>query len=437
MLAVSEYLIATVGTQVRATPVRTDFASYWLAGDLARSTVSPYRAERLAARGRQRGLDHDAYPFLYPPAFALMMQPLARLSFERARSVWMVLQSALLLAAIAGTARLVVRSATSLGVRAKPAVGVLLAAFVPAALNSSSVHNDVRSGSVGASLYALFVVMAWGLATRRTTWAALACATAATVKLFPVALVPYVAWRGGRRAGLVALIAVLIGVLCACLHWGAGVLRSYALDALLPVLREPNVWPHNTSLDALIGRILVGNDEIEPLRFAPRVAAAFSSLASLILIGVTLRAVVRRRREARGAANPSFDSHILVELSALLLALLLVMRITWVHTLTSMLFVWPCLMVPLLRAAERGVPGTARYGLLVCVGFFLSSAHFPVLWGEAFKRWPGSGLAGVHTAGLLLLWWCSMELLRSRWWNDDTQAAGTARTTVSGAARTA
>ena len=61
-----------------------------------------------------------------------------------------------------------------------------------------------------------------------------------------------------------------------------------------------------------------------------------------------------------------------VEMGAVWLAVLAVMRLTWVQTLASMLFVGPALLVVILRAAER--EACWRAGVAACVGFFLSSA---------------------------------------------------------------
>lgn len=418
VLAAVEYVVATVGVQVRTVPVRSDFASYWLAGDLARLRRSPYPAEALAARGHQLGFAHDQYPFLYPPPFALAMQPLSRLPYERARALWVLLSSAFLFAAIALTGQLVLRTRVALALRAPHYAWVLLAAFVPAALNSSSVHNDVRSGSVGAILYFLFAVLLWSLASRRATLAGLALALATLVKLFPVALLPLVWWRGGPRAAATAAAVILAATALACIHWGPSILQSYVTDALLPLNHAHYVWPNNQSLASFFGRLLVGDVEIVAPVHAPLLAASLSVLLSVAIVVVTVLALVRLQLRTTSATHVDAsrlgaDGGLVgVELGCAVIAVLLVMKITWVHTLTSMLFVWPLVMLAVMRAAEDDAPWAGRLGALACVGFFLSSAHFPTLWGDFFKRWPGTALTGIHLAGLLLLWWCCVILLR-------------------------
>lgn len=67
-------------------------------------------------------------------------------------------------------------------------------------------------------------------------------------------------------------------------------------------------------------------------------------------------------------------------------------------------------MVHVLAAAERGVPGVRRLGVAACVGFFLSSAHLPVLW-HALRDGPAVLLINAHLVGLLMLWWVSWRVL--------------------------
>ena len=74
----------------------------------------------------------------------------------------------------------------------------------------------------------------------------------------------------------------------------------------------------------------------------------------------------------------------------MLLAVLALMKLTWVQTLTAMLFVWPVLMTAVLRAAELERPWARRAGGWACIGFFLSSAHVPILWARPAPRAAGA-----------------------------------------------
>jgi hypothetical protein len=78
-----------------------------------------------------------------------------------------------------------------------------------------------------------------------------------------------------------------------------------------------------------------------------------------------------------------------------------------------MLWIWPVLMIVLIRAAETGEAGAKRLGVLACVGFFLSSAHIPVLW-EGLRHGPWVVVTGAHLFGVLVLWWVCVAWLRRR-----------------------
>ena len=424
--AVAEFVIATTGVQIGRLPPSTDFASYYLAGAQARDGLSPYDRAAISARGHALGFHHDQFPFLYPPPFALAMQPLAALPYPAARQIWMVLTTLVLLAALAATAALAFRQARALGLGDSRRVWIVLAAFVPAALNSTSVHNDIRAGSVGALLFLLLALAAVLLlpaappgsappapASRR--WArsdppsaarsaslGLVLSLASLVKLTPFVLVPYVARRGARRAAVVALGLLALSMIPVFTHWGLGIVPEYLVRVILPSVRDEVAPPMNQSLDAFLSRLLVPSELVQSPFDAPALKASLSVILSVVMAAATLHAVLRRRIPA---------GLIPVEMGLVLLAVLALMKLTWVQTLTSMLWVWPVVMLAVLRAAERGAPWAKRAGLVACAGFFLSSAHVPILW-ERLRHGLAVTVTGVHLIGLLLLWGVCLELLR-------------------------
>ena len=412
MLSAVEFVVATTGVQIQQLPARTDFASYYLAAKLARAHRSPYDPAVLAASGHALGFAHDQYPFLYPPPFAWAMQPVARLSYPRARQVWMLLGTVALFAALGLTLRVARTLAARLGVEDPRLLWVLAAAFVPAALNSTSVHNDIRSGSVGILLF-LTLVAAMGALLERRAWAGgVALAAAAVVKLVPLVLVPYVWWRASRRAAGVAAGLLALACGAATVHFGTGIWGDWLRHAVLSPLGTPNGWAHNQSLDAFLLRLFVPAALVAVPAEAPAAPRILSLALSLGLAGATVGMLVQSARAQRTAALDA--ARMPLEFCFLTLALLVLMKITWVHTLAGMLFVWPILMVVIWRAAEEDAPWSRATGLLACVGFFLSSAHFPVLWGERLACWPWILLTGVHLTGLLILWGVSAFLLRRR-----------------------
>lgn len=410
VLASVEFVVATIGVQVENLPPRTDFASYYLAADLARAHCSPYDPAVLAAAGRAIGFTHDQYPFLYPPPFVWAMQPLASLSYPRARQVWMLLETLALFVALGMTLRLVRELAVRLGVEDPRLLWVLAAAFVPAALNSSSVHSDIRFGSVGILLFLSLASCSWALLVRRPFLGGLALAAAAVVKLVPLLFLPYVWWRGARRMAAVALGVVVVLGAFSTAHFGFRIWGEWLRHAVIEPLGAPNGWAHNQSLDAFLLRLFEPAAVFAVPAEAPA-AQRFLSLGLSLLVAVATGGVLVRN--ARSAREPAANAvRLPLEIGFLILALLVLMKIAWVHTLAGMLFVWPVLMVFIWRAAETGAPWAKRAGLAACGGFFLSSAHFPVLWGDRLARWPWVVLTGIHLAGLIVLWGVAAFLLR-------------------------
>ena len=399
-LAVIEFLVATIGYQIVRMPASTDLATYYLAGEQAREGLSPYDEAALARRGRDLGFGFAQYPFLYPPPFALAMVPLAQLSYPQARQVWMVMATVALLAALAITAALLRAQSRQLGVANPWLAWLVFTAFVPVALNSTSVHNDIRAGSVGCLLFLASAAIAWGLTVQRQWISGAALALATSVKLTPIVAIPYAAWRGAWRAAMFATLLLAVSLGAALAYWGWDIAPAYVRDALLPALGREFPRPMNQSLDGALARHLVTNDEVRAFVHLPWLKHTLSALAGLAIVGLTLRTLRRPRHRALLA----------LEFGTVTLAMLLVMKITWVHTLAAMLFVWPCAMLAIIRAAERGAPWALRTGLWACAGFFLSSAHFPILW-QGFRAGPQSLLVNVHAVGLVILWLVSRRIL--------------------------
>ena len=97
------------------------------------------------------------------------------------------------------------------------------------------------------------------------------------------------------------------------------------------------------------------------------------------------------------------------------------MKLTWVQTLTMMLFVWPVTLLAAWRAHELGARWGRRAAVAATVSFFLSSAHVPILWA-GFQHGPGVLVTAVHCAGVLGLWAVCGWILR-----HEDEVTGTAR----------
>jgi hypothetical protein len=401
LLATLEFVVATTGVQILNLPRSTDFATYYLAGAQARDGLSPYDTAAIAERGYAMGFEYEQFPFLYPPAFALAMQPLSRVSYPRARQIWMLVATWALFAALACTVQLLRHQANLLRVEESTRTWIVLAAFFPAALNSTSVHNDIRAGSVGILLYLALLLVAAGLVVRSRWLTGTALALASLLKLTPALLILYAAWRRNRAGAGIASALLLCTVVAAWVHWGWEIMPEYA-RALLDAVSREYPRPMNQSLDAALSRLLLPSAQVAAPFDLPRVKQVLALLLTGVIVAATLYSLRPSRR------HPGL---LPVELGYVVLALLLIMKITWLHTLTSMLFVWPFLMLPILRAAERGARWALPAGLWACFGFLLSSAHIPVLW-QGLRAGAASLFISVHVVGLLILWFVSRTVLQ-------------------------
>ena len=401
-VAALEFVVATTAMTLRRLPDSTDFATYYLAGTQAREGLSPYDAAALVERGHALGFAYDQFPFLYPPPFALAMQPLAGLSYERARAVWVLVVTAALFVGLIVNARILRLQAAQLQLENRLYVWIVVAAFVPAALNSTGVHNDIRAGSVASLLYLALVLVVWGTLARRHTTTALGLSAAVIVKLTPIVLLSWAAWRGARRATWWSLGVLAVAAAASAWRWGADIGVEYVRTALWPAWLHEAPLPMNQSLDAVLSRLLVPSDAVRAPFDAPGLKTVASLLLSATLAGATLWSL--RHRTRHRALLP-------VELGLVTLALLMLMKLTWLHTLAAILFVWPCVMLAVLRAAERGAPWALRMGITAAVGFFLSSAHIPVLW-SGLRQGPATLFISIHFVGLFILWWVCRHVLR-------------------------
>ena len=181
--------------------------------------------------------------YLYPPAFAVTLIPLTWISNDLAVRIWLLLIQAAVLASLLIIYRVIGRPS-----RAELlALVAVLTTFFPLA-------NTVLAGTMN-SLLLLLLTMAWACWQRRRDVAGgMLVGAAAVFKLFPAALLPYLAWR--RHWKLLAAVAVtgLAGV-------GLGLAVTsldhniYYFREMLPHLAAGTGYRENQSLAGVAARI--------------------------------------------------------------------------------------------------------------------------------------------------------------------------------------
>lgn len=181
--------------------------------------------------------------YLYPPAFAVTLIPLTWISNDLAVRIWLLLIQAAVLASLLIIYRVIGRPS-----RAELlALVAVLTTFFPLA-------NTVLAGTMN-SLLLLLLTMAWACWQRRRDVAGgVLIGAAAVFKLFPAALLPYLAWRRHWKLLAAAAVTGVAGV-------GLGLAVTsldhniYYFREMLPHLAAGTGYRENQSLAGIAARI--------------------------------------------------------------------------------------------------------------------------------------------------------------------------------------
>jgi len=181
--------------------------------------------------------------YLYPPAFAVILIPLTWISNDLAVRIWLFLIQAAVLASLLIIYRVIGRPSRAELV----ALVAVLTTFFPLA-------NTVLAGTMN-SLLLLLLTGAWACWHRRRDVAGgVLVGAAAVFKLFPAALLPYLAWRRHWKLLAAAAVTGLAGV-------GLGLAVTsldhniYYFREMLPHLAAGTGYRENQSLAGVAARI--------------------------------------------------------------------------------------------------------------------------------------------------------------------------------------
>ena len=181
--------------------------------------------------------------YLYPPAFAVTLIPLTWVSNDLAVRIWLFLIQTAVLASL-----LIVYQVIGRPRRAELlAIVAVLTTFLPLA-------NTVLAGTMN-SLLLLLLTAAWACWQRRRDVASgVLVGTAAIFKLFPAALLPYLAWRRHWK-----LLAAVVVTGLAGLALGLAVTsvdhNIYYFKEMLPHLAAGTGYRENQSLAGVAARL--------------------------------------------------------------------------------------------------------------------------------------------------------------------------------------
>jgi hypothetical protein len=174
---------------------RTDFTVYQLAGRAVLEGTDLYDVRN------QRG-----WAYVYPPPFAILMAPLAKLSVFWGALIWYALSVALLAWATVMCARMVRQAAAA-------KVDTIWLVTVPLFLLLIWIMSGLTRGQASVLMCWLVLAAAYWERAGRAGRAGACLAGAVMLKAFPVVLLAYFVWRRKWRFVLATLLALLIGLL--------------------------------------------------------------------------------------------------------------------------------------------------------------------------------------------------------------------------------
>jgi hypothetical protein len=276
-----------------------------------------------ASFGRKHDYPSTEHPrpkfYLYPPLFAMLFTPLIFVkSLPHAAAVWQCINAVAFI------------------------LGVLLLACVTcprsiSRINWTSVilacslifYPLVWSFELGQNSLFLFLVwtlLLWSLAGRRETIAGTALAFLIFVKLGPVLLIPWLAWRRFFKTLAIALLALFVFLGISMWGVGWGEMKTY-FTGIVPLLSTGTPYFQNQSL---LGHLIRMDSGVSPLSAAADASISASAFAgyvftSLAIIGVQALGVFVQRNDRQ--------EQIVHEFSGWILVLLMVVPIVWSHHL--------------------------------------------------------------------------------------------------------
>jgi hypothetical protein len=231
------YLLPALGPHA---PRADDFQDYLFAAHQLASGGDPY------ANFIRNHVPWDwslSSGYLYPPAFAVFLIPLTWVSNDLAVRIWLVLIQAAIAASLVIVYAVIGRPQRS----ELLCLAAVLTTFFPLA-------NTVLTGSMN-SLLLLLLTGAWAFWQRRKdVLSGVLVGIAAVFKLFPLALLPYLAWRRHWKllgaVGVTGLFGLVLGLAVTSFDH-----NLYYFRDMLPHLAAGTGYRENQSLAGFTARI--------------------------------------------------------------------------------------------------------------------------------------------------------------------------------------
>jgi len=365
--------------------LRFDFVNYFGGAQAAAHGTDIY-----ADFKRSWGTQAWVVAYIYPPFFALVLAPLTSLGLLAAARIWLLAVQA----AFIGSLLLILRIHPELSRGGRRLLLLASLGFMP-------VYLNLKFQQVATVWLLLITATLWAALRRHTGLAGAFIATAASLKVSPIFLIPLFArlgrWRIAVMGSVMLVVLTVVTVLAAPGSW-------QFFTVVLPRIGLGTANWDNGSIDGLVSRIA----ELAPGLFGgatQTVAKVVIAAAAIIVIGITLW-------QARGRADEAWTLRLSV--AALITALLIVSSVTWQHHLVT-------LLLPLatgiawitVRRPE------ARYGWWLFAAYamcWMDRRAFPLPADMQVHSSTEAALVlagtSVKLLGLLLLWTLLLRMLR-------------------------
>jgi hypothetical protein len=277
-----------------------------------------------------------AAPFIYPPFFALVMKPLAYLSFDSAFIAWQILTVLLL-----GAAVLLSLQLGDIQIDRKLALilGVGLFSYYP-------FGDGLFRGQVDCLILFLLTASVWLLTKNQTLLSALSFALATLLKLTPVLAIPLLIIHR-RWKWLAAYTAWMCCLLILSIYqsgWQAGwAMQRQFWRVVLPAISCGAPIGQNSSLVAYLEELFLRQVPSGAPVTLPLHACAVSRVLAFTVYALLLARFYLRRR----------DGELVRDLSLMILLELAVSPISWWHhytiALLPFLYLWSTMPMKRVR----------------------------------------------------------------------------------------
>jgi hypothetical protein len=368
-----------------------DFKAYYIAADMLRKGKDFYDVEQQELEVEARGLPPNESFYIYPPLLAILFVPLTTLPIHTAAQLWFFLNLVLY-----GVSLVVLWRALKLGQMSKnlPLLWTLAFLFPPALFT-------LYKGQVNIVILLLLVVTYW-LCTRGSERASgLVLGVAAMIKVIPICLLPYLAWRKRYKLCAASVVTMVVIGILGLIIVGVGPHHTY-FSVVMPSLAQPRPNPGNQSLGGFLSLLLVENAYADHLVHSPFLwKTATLALSLLAIVGVVL--VLWRTEGAPDCVD--------LEYALVVTTLPLIANIAWVDLFVLLLIPYAVLYKHALQRQMTRLWMLLSIVSVLCVSFTRMQDVFTNLVGryDSFLRNPFA--MGIPFYGLIILWMATAATL--------------------------